>query len=667
MLIRLLLICFLLPFGASVARTCEAPDSAPVLNDDEIVEAGKVFRRQMKRRGLEIHQEALTAYLEVVGAEGIPTILIEFIKARRLRETANRDLQRLDLNLRARKRVVADLELRSKRDESLEKIARQHRSRLKYEEVDLKVLRKDDLAATEWALTLAQAIEVQFTALHPSKLKRYERELWKDLDKSPDVNIRLAAAELLGLAGTAGTTVKLQKAVDSAESARTRALKKLPKAEKKTREFEVQMQKFSAANGGRMNRSLQEQYEGVRSEAAALRRLVTDAARVAEACAEAACLALDREIGVPRDKTLAALEKALARSKGLVRRYTQYILAASGGEPIRNKLRLSLRVEKDPAVMASLIDDLCGMQDQSMETVLIEEYLQHENWHVAARAIAGLATLRSKDSIAVMIIMLEIAEGRTRTDLRRALRSLTGKRFRTAVLWQRWWDDEGDGFEVPDEEITLTAEEAEREQIGTTRFFGVETDSTSVVFVLDLSGSMNYSMVARSGLSDASPDMPRRGELSRLQVAKTELKKAVAGLADGTRFNLVLYASSAWTWRKGLVDMDSDARDDAVEFIDSLTAVGGTNIYGAMMEALSLAGTDASGEWSEPKVDTIYLLSDGIPSMGTSTDSDVILSAVAENNKGAGIVIHTIGLSGAQDAYLLRNLAEANGGIYIAR
>ncbi|MFT7676628.1 MAG: hypothetical protein ACI8QC_000600 [Planctomycetota bacterium] len=666
MLIRLLLICFLLPLGASTARSHDAPKVLSA-QDDGLEEASKVFRRQMKRRGLEIHQEALVGFLEVVGVEGIPTILQEFIKARRLRVEATRELQRLDLNLRARKRVVADLELRSKRDESLEKIARQHRSRLKYEEIDLKVLRKDDVAATEWALSLAAAIETQFAALHPSKLKRYEKELWKDLDKAPDVNIRLAAAELLGLAGKAGTTIKLQKAVATAESVRSKALKKLPKAEKKVREFEVLLQRDSAANGGRVNRSMSEQYEGIRSEAAALRRQVDGAGRLAEACAEAAVKSLNRETGVPRNKTLAELEKALARSTGVVRRHTQRILAAAGGEPIRNKLRLSLRVEKDPAVMASLIDDLCGMQDMSMEPVLIEEYLQHENWHVAARAIAGLTALRSKDSIAVMIIMLESAEGRTITDLRRALRSLTGKRFRTAVLWQRWWDDEGGGFEVPTKEVTLTAEEAEREQIGTTRFFGVETDSTSVVFVLDLSGSMNFSMVARSGLSDASPDMPRRGELSRLQVAKTELKKAVAGLSDGTRFNLVLYASSAWTWKKGLVEMDPDSRDDALEFIDGLKAVGGTNIYGAMMEALALAGADASGEWSEPEVDTIYLLSDGIPSMGVTTDSDIILSTVAENNKGAGIVIHTIGLSGAQDAYLLRNLAEANGGIYTAR
>ena len=61
-----------------------------------------------------------------------------------------------------------------------------------------------------------------------------------------------------------------------------------------------------------------------------------------------------------------------------------------------------------------------------------------------------------------------------------------------------------------------------------------------------------------------------------------------------------------------------------------------------------------------------FLLTDGRPSVGVTTNADEILEFVRERNASAGIVIHTIGLSGAQDAYLLRNLAEQNGGTYAA-
>jgi hypothetical protein len=53
--------------------------------------------------------------------------------------------------------------------------------------------------------------------------------------------------------------------------------------------------------------------------------------------------------------------------------------------------------------------------------------------------------------------------------------------------------------------------------------------------------------------------------------------------------------------------------------------------------------------------------------VGLVITAEPILRYVREWNRTAGIVIHTIGLSGAQDAYLLRRLAEENGGTYVAR
>ncbi len=49
------------------------------------------------------------------------------------------------------------------------------------------------------------------------------------------------------------------------------------------------------------------------------------------------------------------------------------------------------------------------------------------------------------------------------------------------------------------------------------------------------------------------------------------------------------------------------------------------------------------------------------------SNPDEILSYVRERNRTAGITIHAIGLSGAQDAYLMRSLAEQNGGQYVAQ
>jgi hypothetical protein len=253
-----------------------------------------------------------------------------------------------------------------------------------------------------------------------------------------------------------------------------------------------------------------------------------------------------------------------------------------------------------------------------------------------------------------------------------ALTSLTGQDFRGNVaLWQRWWKENEASFQVPEQPPEKSAEEEARESAGVT-FFGISTESQRILFVLDLSGSMDFAMVPKSNPDDdpGKPyDYPEEGESSRLQVAKRDLIKALGGLRDGGVFNLVLYASDVWTWTDDgrLVTMEPKTRAQVVEFVEAADAVGGTNIYGAMERALDVAGAKGGGEWSKPAVDTIYLLTDGRATVGVTTDPDEILAYVRERNRTAGIVIHTIGLSDAHDAVLLRRLAEENGGKYVGR
>ena len=115
------------------------------------------------------------------------------------------------------------------------------------------------------------------------------------------------------------------------------------------------------------------------------------------------------------------------------------------------------------------------------------------------------------------------------------------------------------------------------------------------------------------------------------------------------------------------MEMDGDVRLEVLEHVDGLEAVGGTNLFGALRTALEVAGADGGDEFADPPIDTIFLLTDGRPSIGVTTDADAILEFVDDRNRSAGIVIHTIGLSGAQDAYLLGELARRSGGTYVAR
>jgi hypothetical protein len=381
-----------------------------------------------------------------------------------------------------------------------------------------------------------------------------------------------------------------------------------------------------------------------------------------------------------------ALERSLKKARTSVRQRTLEILSEVPADDVKAGLRELLAREREPAVIAALLGDLATLGDEGLDTLIIESYLEHESWHVERAAADALATLRSKAGIPALIERLETAEGRLRTDIRNALVSLTTKDFRTNVeLWRQWWRANGEAFEVPPRAAVEASAEEAKLDVGVT-FFGITTGSQRVLFVLDLSGSMNFTMTPRSPDDDPSrPDMPGEGEIARLEAAKRNLVTALGGLEDGARFNLVLYASDVWLWNDELeeyavgdkydtgrrgksatVEMNADSRAAALSYIATLSAVGGTNIYGALAVALEVAGATGADEWANPEIDTIFLLSDGNASVGVTVDSDEILSYVREMNRTAGIVVHTIGLSGAHNSYLLRSLAEQNGGTYVA-
>ena len=158
---------------------------------------------------------------------------------------------------------------------------------------------------------------------------------------------------------------------------------------------------------------------------------------------------------------------------------------------------------------------------------------------------------------------------------------------------------------------------------------------------------------------------PRKGEETRLDVAKRELIKALGGVKDGGQFNLIMYGNDVWSWDDEMVEMDPDVRGEIATFVQDLTAVGGTNIFRALQYAFEIAGVEDGGEWNEPAFDTIYLLTDGRPSVGAVTSATGILHFAREKNRSAGITIHTIGIGDDHDAEFLKELARIGNGKYV--
>ncbi|MGB0333224.1 MAG: hypothetical protein ACPGPE_15550, partial [Planctomycetota bacterium] len=79
-------------------------------------------------------------------------------------------------------------------------------------------------------------------------------------------------------------------------------------------------------------------------------------------------------------------------------------------------------------------------------------------------------------------------------------------------------------------------------------FVGVETPSRSILFVIDVSGSMEDLVVDREQFQDG--DYP---SWARMDIVKTELARTIEGLESYVKFGIISFATDTKRWKKKLV------------------------------------------------------------------------------------------------------------------
>ncbi len=204
-----------------------------------------------------------------------------------------------------------------------------------------------------------------------------------------------------------------------------------------------------------------------------------------------------------------------------------------------------------------------------------------------------------------------------------------------------------------------------------TEYFGVETLDKNVVFVLDISGSMEGKdegnltdqLRAEAAQQAAAETEERVGgiigeiagsaireESTKLGTAKRELIPAINGLTETSMFTVITFGDAIETWRSGMVEASQSNRSAAAAGVKQLESRGGTPAMASLEAAFSLSD-----------VDIIFFLTDGQPS---DAGPDEIVARVEELNEAAALEIHTVGLGDDQNERFLRQLASANGGTY---
>jgi HEAT repeat protein len=345
------------------------------------------------------------------------------------------------------------------------------------------------------------------------------------------------------------------------------------------------------------------------------------------------------------------------------------------------------------------VDALADAKDKELVKILVP-LLKDKDLKIQVAVVKAFLERGGAEVIEPLFKALDTSPGRVQDDIADALARLTGKDFGTVkAQWESWWaqnKDKGQDFTaMPAEQLTQLKESGRNQ--GTVlynTYFGLRVLSSSVAFLIDCSESMDAEYIPREkqGTASKSPEAKDRGKTvvseskekpaekakdalskaktrrkgpSRLEIAKKELMNVIQGLKDGDRTDVFRFNSAVVDFvppsalasqAKSLPKLDPKVRGDLDAFIQASKAEGLTNLFGAIKLSFDY-----------PELDTLYILSDGAPTLGV-VDHQELLAKVARLNQRRKLKINTISFNPAPDERkLLQELAQRNYGVYVER
>lgn len=290
------------------------------------------------------------------------------------------------------------------------------------------------------------------------------------------------------------------------------------------------------------------------------------------------------------------------------------------------------------------VAEALGQQGDEPAAVALERLTRSRlfaNRFAARRVIVhALTRIRRPRAVDILIRVLSELRGEVRGDIATYLAKLSGENHGVdAPAWLAWWNGNREGFQFPFQVSPgVQAAAAAFEGFvpeGTPGYYGMPIYAQRLVFVLDVSGSMQG---------------------GRLQAAKRELIEAINGLTPATSFGIIAYNTEITVWRPQLTPATPGAKLDASQCVMALTAGSSTASYDALEAAF------------EFDVEAIYFLSDGKPTAGKVVNPAQIVAFIGKINHARLVSVYTVGIApglpGSTFDVFLRTLAERNMGVY---
>ncbi|MHC4931706.1 MAG: HEAT repeat domain-containing protein [Planctomycetota bacterium] len=314
--------------------------------------------------------------------------------------------------------------------------------------------------------------------------------------------------------------------------------------------------------------------------------------------------------GDPDDAVRAAVVDALVRRK----------------RPVLPDLEVDDRVGERLGI--ALADSLGSTGDRALARSRAARLLRHPSWRVRAATLAAVEALRDATLLPDVVDLLARERGRLRHDAWSLLRRLTGKEIPP--------DPEQWRAILPIADLP-PPNRAPEKTAKTRAYFGMPVVSENVAFVFDVSGSMR--------------------DDGKIEMARERFRRTALELGPEQRYDLfVLRYHLEYPPRPRLERafgaLAAGRAKRAAAWLDRQEAKGAGAIFDGLRAAIA-----------DDEVDTIYLLSDGVPSFGTVKRDYRVLQEVRRLNRWRRVVIHTILLGEkGTDRKFMKALAALTGG-----
>lgn len=270
------------------------------------------------------------------------------------------------------------------------------------------------------------------------------------------------------------------------------------------------------------------------------------------------------------------------------------------------------RAQAGLLLVLAMVDELgaVGGEDSISTLVKISKRPVFQDRFAVRRAVVqALTRISLPQSVESLVSLLATATGEVRGDIVRHLKTISGQDYGPSPqAWAAWWKAQyGKMPHGTSNAISM----ADAQPLLKSTYYGMPIYAARLVFVLDTSGSM-------SGL--------------RIAAAKRELMTAIAGLPEGTFFNVLAFDMLVWPWSDQLMPATANNKTEATAWVLSRGVGTNTASYNALEAAF------------EFDAETIYFLTDGQPAGGKIDNPVVIIDVLSRLNETRRLTINSIGV-----------------------